>query len=184
MDPAAEEYYSISPYVYVANNPMKWIDPDGKRIGEPYQNMGRIFLTDGAKTVQQMQARDIEVQYVKPSAITNSISLNFGIVEWNLSSTDFHKGDGAKYVPEGNPDSNKKYSSGNIGITDLGLSLKRELHYYEGSDDKFGTEQIEGQSVGGSAGVIIQFSYTHAKDEDGNADVIQWKASEWVDGRK
>ena len=32
MDPLAEKYYNISPYAYVANNPLKYIDPDGKRI--------------------------------------------------------------------------------------------------------------------------------------------------------
>lgn len=30
IDPLAEKYYSISPYVYVMNNPLKYIDPDGK----------------------------------------------------------------------------------------------------------------------------------------------------------
>ncbi|QIK56192.1 hypothetical protein G7051_03100 [Dysgonomonas sp. HDW5B] len=30
MDPHSENYYSWSPYVYVGNNPMKYIDPDGK----------------------------------------------------------------------------------------------------------------------------------------------------------
>ena len=30
MDPLAEKYYSISPYVYVANNPVNAIDPDGR----------------------------------------------------------------------------------------------------------------------------------------------------------
>jgi len=29
VDPLAEKYYSISPYVYVANNPIKAIDPTG-----------------------------------------------------------------------------------------------------------------------------------------------------------
>ena len=32
MDPLAEKYYSISPYAYVANNPLRYIDPDGRRI--------------------------------------------------------------------------------------------------------------------------------------------------------
>ena len=32
VDPLAEKYYSISPYVYVGNNPMNAIDPSGKLI--------------------------------------------------------------------------------------------------------------------------------------------------------
>ncbi|MCB9303621.1 MAG: RHS repeat-associated core domain-containing protein [Lewinellaceae bacterium] len=32
VDPLAEEYMSISPFAYVANNPLIYIDPDGMRI--------------------------------------------------------------------------------------------------------------------------------------------------------
>ena len=32
VDPLSEKYYSISPYAYVANNPLKYIDPDGRQI--------------------------------------------------------------------------------------------------------------------------------------------------------
>lgn len=32
IDPLAEKYYSISPYAYCANNPVKNIDPDGRTI--------------------------------------------------------------------------------------------------------------------------------------------------------
>ncbi|MFT4169629.1 MAG: RHS repeat-associated core domain-containing protein [Dysgonomonas sp.] len=32
VDPLAEKYYSISPYVYVANNPMNATDPRGDSI--------------------------------------------------------------------------------------------------------------------------------------------------------
>ena len=30
MDPLAENYYNVSPYVYCFNNPVKYIDPDGR----------------------------------------------------------------------------------------------------------------------------------------------------------
>ncbi|WP_296946527.1 RHS repeat-associated core domain-containing protein [uncultured Dysgonomonas sp.] len=29
IDPHAEKYYSISPYAYCYNNPLKYIDPNG-----------------------------------------------------------------------------------------------------------------------------------------------------------
>ena len=36
MDPLCEKYYSISPYAYCANNPIVYIDPDGKLVDEPH----------------------------------------------------------------------------------------------------------------------------------------------------
>ncbi len=35
MDPLCEKYYSWSPYAYCANNPVKYIDPDGKELQIP-----------------------------------------------------------------------------------------------------------------------------------------------------
>ena len=32
MDPLCEKYYSTSPYAYCRNNPVKFIDPDGRKI--------------------------------------------------------------------------------------------------------------------------------------------------------
>lgn len=36
LDPLANKYYSLSPYDYVANNPIKFIDPNGKEIITAY----------------------------------------------------------------------------------------------------------------------------------------------------
>lgn len=30
IDPLCEKYYNISPYAYCANNPVKYVDPDGR----------------------------------------------------------------------------------------------------------------------------------------------------------
>ncbi|NMA74605.1 MAG: RHS repeat-associated core domain-containing protein [Bacteroidales bacterium] len=56
IDPHAENYYSWSPYVYCYNNPLKYIDPDGKDvkpIGEEALEMIQNTLSkDDMKYVQ------------------------------------------------------------------------------------------------------------------------------------
>jgi RHS repeat-associated protein len=34
VDPLAEKYFQMSPYAYCANNPVKYIDPDGRDVWE------------------------------------------------------------------------------------------------------------------------------------------------------
>ena len=47
MDPMAEKYYSISPYAYCGNNPVKFVDPDGRE----WKN------TQDEKIAKQLQQR-------------------------------------------------------------------------------------------------------------------------------
>ena len=56
MDPLAEKYYSTSPYAYCVNNPMRFVDTDGKKIKDPdgivknYKNQ----LSDNINNLQEM----------------------------------------------------------------------------------------------------------------------------------
>ena len=34
MDPLAEQYYNHSPYIYVGNNPISYVDPDGRSLDD------------------------------------------------------------------------------------------------------------------------------------------------------
>jgi RHS repeat-associated protein len=56
-DPLAEKYYSISPYTYCANNPMRYIDLDGREI--------RIYYEDeDGKQKQILYSRSLTAQQI------------------------------------------------------------------------------------------------------------------------
>ncbi|MFV0420286.1 MAG: DUF6443 domain-containing protein [Dysgonomonas sp.] len=47
VDPLAENYYSISPYAYCGNNPIRRIDPTGMYYGDYYAMDGAYLFEDG-----------------------------------------------------------------------------------------------------------------------------------------
>ena len=56
MDPLAEKYYSTSPYAYCVNNPVKFIDPDGKIV---------VVLDENAKRNIMNTLSAAEAKYVQ-----------------------------------------------------------------------------------------------------------------------
>ena len=65
IDPLAEKYYNISPYAYVANNPLKFIDPTRMAIDWIYDTETEEYVWDG--TVTQASETPTGYEYVGSS---------------------------------------------------------------------------------------------------------------------
>ena len=46
-DPLSEKYYGISPYAYCANDPVNFVDLDGRALGNYYLCSGDFIISDG-----------------------------------------------------------------------------------------------------------------------------------------
>ena len=70
IDPLAEKYYSVSPYVYCNNNPVKFVDSEGRKIRYS-KNVSRTFKERFAKTVQFMNEHGTSGNIAKLEASPN-----------------------------------------------------------------------------------------------------------------
>jgi RHS repeat-associated protein len=66
IDPLCEKYYSISPYVYCNNNPLRYVDPDGMYY---YDWNDKIYRTDAGNEVSWDEI--VRNNYVEPQQIEN-----------------------------------------------------------------------------------------------------------------
>ena len=78
VDPLAEKYYSASPYVYCADNPVKFIDQDGKkpRIYVETKGVGHTFVTTGEGKNTTVYTYGRYGGLIKDKSIGRSLSRN------------------------------------------------------------------------------------------------------------
>ena len=95
MDPLAEKYYSISPYAYCAGNPVKYVDPDGRKIDTSNMNeeeqkayndiLVSLFESEMFKTLYDELQKSIAIFYISLDKIKDT--------EGNLIDGQFVTGD-------------------------------------------------------------------------------------------
>ena len=87
VDPLSEKYSFVSPYVYCMNNPMKFIDPDGKGdfidekgryIGNDGNDDGKLYLIKTIKKHFDNDAPSAGISSKEAKATTNFIKENSG----------------------------------------------------------------------------------------------------------
>lgn len=81
IDPLSEKYMRISPYAYVANNPIKAYDPDGKRIyyvndeGELKRATRKLLKTlTGGETYKKYLRSKTEDVYIASTKLDSEAS--------------------------------------------------------------------------------------------------------------
>ena len=65
-DPLAEKYPWVSPYTYCLNNPLKYIDPNGKEIyyATDGTRLGKVGDNDDVRVINSEMSNDDAIQYI------------------------------------------------------------------------------------------------------------------------
>lgn len=100
IDALSESYYPISPYAYVANNPIAFIDPDGNYIfgiigsTREQRQAARQFASESGGDVKNIHRKNVSVDYSYGGAGADGVFTLVG------SSQSFNR-DGSKQSPHG-----------------------------------------------------------------------------------
>ena len=77
IDPMADKYPSLSPYIYCADNPVILVDPDGREIGWYLDRNGTIIGRDKNNDDRLYLVLDkFDIQKIKSDNYLNGITLN------------------------------------------------------------------------------------------------------------
>lgn len=185
VDPLAEKYYSISPYVYVSNNPMKYIDKDGKQIGSPPSG---LFGTPESLRAASLREKtgwqgnstwDTFTKGIKAvGAFTVSVS---GKVAAFLSAEGSIN---AALIVSGPDKGLHGYASGSLGIEkDVNISASTSVEVVKVDNaEKFKGQDLEGASTKTSVEIPVKkvlnnagsvsLAGTHTKAESKDAGKI------------
>ena len=145
VDPLCEKYYSISPYAYCANNPVKYLDIDGREIWIHYydkdgQEQSFQYTAGMQSNVDNSTAQTIvanlNMMYKNQSGAKVLDAILTNNTKYGFMQTDTHSDNGEGYL---NPATNI------VSLHDVNntLSLAEEtFHIYQSVNNQGGTTAV------------------------------------------
>ncbi|WP_299464472.1 RHS repeat-associated core domain-containing protein [uncultured Microscilla sp.] len=146
VDELSEKYYATSPYTYVLNNPLKFIDPDGKEVTLPGSN------------------KDVAMKYMAMMAATNKGNTKLralvsskhlyrvrSVYLWNGAGYDTHGKEGPARTVYYKPTTYRRYYEGGTARSEYTMNHELTHAYthekFPGLSENLHREYAERESV-------------------------------------
>jgi RHS repeat-associated protein len=95
VDPMSDKYPSLSPYAYCADNPVKFIDPNGEEMTDFKNEKGKLIkhIDDGSNAVFQIVGKLAQkyyafIEYDIKQGGTNTVNIQTAIQEQQIMNND------------------------------------------------------------------------------------------------
>ena len=173
MDPMAEEYYSLSPYAYCLNDPVRHIDPSGEKIVDVNGNI--IYTKEKGWLVNAPQ---------------DAVRLGNAMLKTSIGKTQFYKMVDAEHGITLSINPNEKIEETSEGIRKYTLGQARkniendklksvDIIVYEGTlknylekatTSKSDLYRVSTQNIDEAIGAVATHESVHATDKDNIRD--------------
>jgi RHS repeat-associated protein len=187
MDPHAENYYSMSPYSWAGNNPVKFIDPDGRDIvgtdGKPVtyrmENGKAVWSANASADVQRIGNSMLKTKAgggQLNAMISSDTRVNLNLSSDHRISKDPATGKTTVRYGETKITSYKKNADGTYTAKEANVTIfEGSIKIIAGQKTQLSGDAGETQKIGveGSIGAVAAHESVHAIDPENVTQNLQ-----------